>query len=95
MTVTAYMPISMGIEGGRWTATSKDGRAAHGVAVDPRIIPLGTHLWIPGYGHAVADDTGSLIRGHHVDLRVQRRDSMRGWGTRQVPVYVIDEVDED
>ena len=89
MTVTAYRPVSEGIEGGRWTATSRDGQAAHGVAVDPRIIPLGSHLWIPGYGHAVADDTGSLIKGHHVDLRFQDQESLLGWGKRDMSVYIL------
>ena len=58
MTATAYRPTHRGIERGRWTATQRDGRSAHGVAVDQAIIPPGSRLWIPGYGHAVADDTG-------------------------------------
>ena len=38
---TAYRPIDDPMEGGRWTKTERDGSAVHGVAVDPRVIPLG------------------------------------------------------
>jgi 3D (Asp-Asp-Asp) domain-containing protein len=88
---TAYTPADTGIEGGRYTKTGRDGRSAHGVAVDPRVIPLGSRLWIPGYGHAVADDIGSAIRGHRVDVRVQAARNMARWGRRSVRVYVLQE----
>ena len=89
MKATAYVPVRRGIEGGRWTKTQRDGRASHGVAVDPRIIPLGTKLWIPGYGHAQADDIGSAIQGNRIDLRMQSWSNMRRWGVREVPVYIL------
>jgi 3D (Asp-Asp-Asp) domain-containing protein len=91
MTATAYAPLPSRMEGGRFTRTMRDGRGAHGVAVDPGIIPLGSHLWIPGYGHAIADDIGSAIRGHHVDLRMQVYDHVTAWGRRPVRVYVLQE----
>ncbi len=91
MKVTAYTPINTRLEGGRYTSTLRDGRAEHGVAVDPDLIPLGSHLWIPGYGHAIADDIGGAIQGHHVDLRMQRYGNMGAWGVRPVRVYVLDE----
>ena len=47
MRATAYAPINTRMEGGRYTYTERDGRAVHGVAVDPDIIPLGSRLWIP------------------------------------------------
>lgn len=89
VTATAYAPINRGMEGGRWTRTQRDGRTAHGVAVDPHLIPLGTRLWIPGYGHAVADDTGGRIRGRHIDLRMQHWANVNQWGRRPVRVYVL------
>ena len=88
---TAYTPINTRMEGGRWTATQRDGRRAHGIAVDPRLIPLGTRLWVPGYGHAVADDTGGAIKGHHIDVRLQNGSDMKKWGVRQLCVYVLAE----
>jgi 3D (Asp-Asp-Asp) domain-containing protein len=86
---TAYQPIDTPMEGGRWTKTERDGRSVHGVAVDPRIIPLGTRLWIPGYGHAIADDIGSAIKGHRIDLRMQQSANMLRWGVRTVQIYVL------
>ena len=91
MKATAYTPVNTRMEGGRYTSTLRDGRAEHGVAVDPGLIPLGSHLWIPGYGHAVADDIGGAIKGHHVDIRVQVYGHMSDWGTRPVRVYVLQE----
>ena len=89
--VTAYTPINTPMEGGRWTATLGDGRAEHGVAVDPQVIPLGSRLWIPGYGYAVADDTGGSIKGNHIDIRVQHYDHMDDWGVRNLRVYVVEQ----
>jgi len=91
MRATAYTPINTRMEGGRYTSTLRDGRAIHGVAVDPDLIPLGSRLWIPGYGHAVADDIGGAIKGHHVDIRVQVYGHMSRWGVRPVRVYVLQE----
>ena len=91
MRATAYTPINTRLEGGRYTSTRRDGRAEHGVAVDPGLIPLGSRLWIPGYGHAVADDIGGAIKGHHVDIRVQVYGHMSRWGVRPVRVYVLQE----
>ncbi len=94
MNATAYTPIATRMEGGRYTSTLRDGRAEHGVAVDPGLIPLGSQLWIPGYGHAVADDIGGAIKGHHVDIRVQVYGHMSDWGVRPVRVYVLQEPKE-
>lgn len=91
MRATAYTPINTRMEGGRYTVTRRDGRAAHGVAVDPSLIALGSRLWIPGYGYAFADDIGGRIQGHHVDLRVQRRGNMNDWGYRHLRIYVLTE----
>ncbi|WP_395137856.1 3D domain-containing protein [Armatimonas sp.] len=89
VSATAYQPIDDPVEGGRWTKTERDGQAVHGVAVDPTLIPLGTRLWIPGYGHAIADDIGGAIKGHRIDLRMQSASNMRQWGVRNMQVYVL------
>jgi 3D (Asp-Asp-Asp) domain-containing protein len=84
MLATAYTADSAGGDG--MTAIGR--RAGHGiVAVDPHVIPLGTRLYIPGYGLAVAGDTGGDIVGHRIDLGF---DSMRDamlFGRRAVKVY--------
>jgi 3D (Asp-Asp-Asp) domain-containing protein len=66
-------------------------RAAYGVvAVDPRVIPLGTKLYIPGYGHAVAGDTGGAIVGMRIDLFFEAEAEALRFGRRVVEVYVLD-----
>ncbi len=84
MVATAYTANCDGCSG--MTAIGR--RAGHGiVAVDPRIIPLGTHLFIPGYGLAVAGDTGGSIHGLRIDLGFNStRDAML-FGRRQITVY--------
>ena len=59
------------------------------VAVDPEVIPLGTRLWIEGYGEAVALDTGGAIRGHIIDLYMESEDECWAWGRRTVEVRII------
>jgi len=55
-------------------------------AVDPGVIPLGTHLTIPGYGAAVAADTGGAIVGNRIDLWFPTCAQAGGWGTRSVTI---------
>jgi 3D (Asp-Asp-Asp) domain-containing protein len=84
MMATAYTAGCGGCDG--MTAIGR--RAGHGiVAVDPRIIPLGTRLYIPGYGPAIAGDTGGAIVGNRIDLGFDSvRDAML-FGRRDVTVY--------
>jgi len=56
------------------------------VAVDPRVIPLGTRLLIPGYGEAVAADTGGAIVGARIDLWFPSCAQAGGWGTKSVTI---------
>ncbi|HZO92972.1 MAG TPA: ubiquitin-like domain-containing protein [Candidatus Baltobacteraceae bacterium] len=86
MVATAYSAASAG--GSGMTAIGRP--AGHGiVAVDPAVIPLGTHLFIPGYGHAVAGDTGGAIRGNRIDLGFQSTSAADAFGRRSVMVYVF------
>lgn len=58
------------------------------VAVDPKVIPLGSKLFIPGYGTATAGDTGSAIKGNKIDLGFD--DIKSGWwSSRFVDVYIL------
>lgn len=59
------------------------------VAVDPRIIPLGTRLYIRGYGFALAGDTGGDIRGNRVDLGFASYSAAMQFGRREVTVYTL------
>jgi cystine transport system substrate-binding protein len=56
------------------------------VAVDPSVIPLGTHLSIPGYGSGVAADTGSAVQGATIDLWFSTVAQARAWGRRTVTI---------
>jgi len=56
------------------------------VAVDPAVIPLGTRLTIPGYGEAVAADTGGAVRGTMIDLWFPTLAQARAWGRRTLTI---------
>ena len=58
------------------------------IAVDPRVIPLGTELQIEGYGPAVAADTGGAIQGQIIDLYMDSEHECRQWGRRKVEVQI-------
>ncbi len=86
MLATAYTAECIGCTG----YTASGFRAGHGiVAVDPRIIPLGTKLYIPGYGFAIAGDTGGAIIGNRIDLGFDSLSEARGFGMRAVKVYTL------
>jgi len=86
MVATAYTAGCGGCSG--YTATGY--RAGHGiVAVDPRIIPLGTKLYIPGYGFAIAGDTGGAIIGNRIDLGFDSISDALQFGRRNVKVYTL------
>lgn len=86
MLATAYTANCYGCSG----MTKMGERAGFGiVAVDPRVIPLGTHLYIKGYGPAIAGDTGGAIRGNRIDLGFDSDSAADEFGTRSVRVYVL------
>lgn len=59
------------------------------VAVDPRVIPLGSKLYIEGYGYAIAEDTGGAIKGNIVDVFLNSHNECRNWGRRYVKVTLV------
>ncbi|WP_234123429.1 G5 and 3D domain-containing protein [Clostridium hydrogenum] len=59
------------------------------VAVDPRVIPLGTRLYIPGYGYGIAEDTGGAIKGNRVDLFFSSESDCYNWGVKDIKVYIL------
>lgn len=60
------------------------------VAVDPRRIPLGTKLYIEGYGHAVACDTGGDIKHDRIDLYMETKKEAFEFGRQSVRVWIIE-----
>jgi len=91
MEATAYDP---GPESnGKWTGmpTAYGMQVGYGVvAVDPKVIPLGTPLYIDGYGYAIAGDTGGAIKNLRIDLGYNTRAEALRFGRREVKVYVLD-----
>ncbi len=60
------------------------------VAVDPNVIPLGTRLYIPGYGYAIADDTGGAIRGNNIDLAFDSHAEAIQFGRQRITVNILE-----
>ena len=60
------------------------------VAVDPKVIPLRTRLYISGYGYGYAGDTGSAIKGDRIDLGVNNAEEEKSWMFREVVVYILE-----
>lgn len=73
------------------TGRTASGRyTQHGiVAVDPRVIPLGSKLYIPGYGWGIAADTGGAIVGNKIDVWLPSTAACFQWGVRQVKIKVF------
>lgn len=81
---TAYHPG----EGGMNAATGA--RLGYGIiAVDPDVIPLGTRMFVPGYGYGVAADTGGAIKGNRIDVCLESPAAVDDWGVRPVTVLLL------
>jgi 3D (Asp-Asp-Asp) domain-containing protein len=86
MRATSYYSMVCGT--GR-TATGE--RAKYGVvAVDPRVIPLGTVVFVEGYGLALACDTGGAIKGNRIDLCFENRHTMATFQNKTVKVHILE-----
>ncbi len=92
MIATAYHAFGKGgndISGNGITAIGL--RARKGiVAVDPKVIPLGTKLYIPGYGEALAADTGGRIKGSRIDLCFESLEECFRFGIRKIKIYLVE-----
>jgi 3D (Asp-Asp-Asp) domain-containing protein len=58
------------------------------VAVDPKLIPLGTRMHVPGYGPSIAADVGTAIKGRIIDLWMPTDAAARRWGRRTVTITI-------
>ena len=92
---TAYCPCAKCCGKGS-PGITKTGRSAWlpGVAVDPSIIPLGSHIDIPGYNRnnngswVLCDDTGGKIKGKRIDVRFKTHEEAKRWGRREITIRV-------
>ncbi|MDP7980089.1 G5 and 3D domain-containing protein [Bacillus multifaciens] len=87
---TAYSPYCGGCQGvSAGGYNYKENPNMKLIAVDPRIIPLGTKVWVEGYGYAVAGDTGGAIKGHRIDVLMPTESQVEAWGRKQVKIKVL------
>ncbi|BCC10370.1 enterotoxin / cell-wall binding protein [Bacillus cereus] len=59
------------------------------IAVDPSVIPLGSKVWVEGYGVAIAGDTGGAIKGNKIDVLMPDKGTSSNWGRKTVTVKVL------
>ncbi|KZE39942.1 peptidoglycan-binding protein [Bhargavaea cecembensis] len=88
---TAYTAYCNGCSG--ITATGIDLKANPNqkvIAVDPKVIPLGTKVWVEGYGEAIAGDTGGAIKGNRIDVFIPNKSRALQWGSKTVTVKILD-----
>lgn len=90
MEATGYEPSakSCGPSASGYTATGLPARYGV-VAVDPYVIPLGSHLYVEGYGYAIAADKGTAITGNRIDLCFDTYEDAINYGRRTVKVYLL------
>lgn len=88
---TAYTASCAGCSG--TTTTGVDLKAnpdAKVISVDPSIIPLGSKVYVEGYGVATAADTGGAIKGNRIDVFIPSHEDAMKWGTKQITVKILD-----
>uniref|UniRef100_UPI000530011E 3D domain-containing protein n=1 Tax=Planococcus sp. CAU13 TaxID=1541197 RepID=UPI000530011E len=90
VSATAYTAYCAGCSG--ITATGIDLRTNPNqkvIAVDPTVIPLGSTVWVEGYGTAIAGDTGGAIKGNKIDVFIPSRDAALQWGRKTVTIKIL------
>ena len=88
MSATAYSTETNGM--GTYSATGINLKQHPScVAVDPSVIPLGSIIWVSGYGVSVAGDTGTAIKGNIIDLHFATVAQSMAWGRRTVTVKIL------
>jgi 3D (Asp-Asp-Asp) domain-containing protein len=62
------------------------------IAVDPRVIPYGTKVYIPQFGRTfIANNTGGAIKGNKIDIFMDNEKSMNDWGRQNIEIYLLDD----
>jgi 3D (Asp-Asp-Asp) domain-containing protein len=88
LVATGYSPDPR--ENGGYTRTCTGLPIGYGAAaVDPRVVPLGTKLYVEGYGYAFACDTGGAIKGHRIDLAYDSYYVANTKGRRKVRAWIL------
>ena len=90
VTATSYTPNCNGCSGITATGINiKSNPNIKLIAVDPNVIPLGSKVWVEGYGYAIAADTGGAIKGNKIDILVSSKSAAQQWGRKKVRIKVL------
>ncbi|GAM14058.1 3D domain-containing protein [Mesobacillus selenatarsenatis] len=88
---TAYTANCTGCSGITKTGVNlKANPNAKVIAVDPTVIPLGSKVYVEGYGYATAEDIGGAIKGNRIDVFIPTQSAALQWGRKQVKVTILD-----
>ncbi|MBS8264440.1 LysM peptidoglycan-binding domain-containing protein [Mesobacillus boroniphilus] len=88
---TAYTANCTGCSGITKTGVNlKANPNAKVIAVDPTVIPLGSKVYVEGYGYATAEDIGGAIKGNRIDVFIPTQSGALQWGRKQVKVTILD-----
>lgn len=90
VSATAYTAYCAGCSG--VTATGIDLRSNPNqkvIAVDPTVIPLGSKVWVEGYGEAIAGDTGGAIKGNKIDVFIPTQGAALDWGRKTINIKIL------
>lgn len=91
MQSTAYTASCVGCSGITKTGINlKKNPYAKVVAVDPNVIPLGSKVYVEGYGEAIAGDIGGAIKGNKIDVFISNNGRALKWGRKTVKVQLLD-----
>ena len=90
VTATAYTAYCKGCSGITKTGINlRKNPDLKVIAVDPKVIPLGSKVWVEGYGVAIAGDIGGAIKGNKIDIFVKNKSAAYEWGRKKVTIKVL------
>ncbi|EIT85764.1 peptidoglycan binding domain-containing protein [Fictibacillus macauensis ZFHKF-1] len=87
---TAYSANCSGCSGVTADGTNLRSGNPKVIAVDPRVIPMGTKVYVEGYGYARAADTGGAIKGNRIDVFIPSEQQASDWGRKNVKITILD-----
>ena len=91
VTATAYTAYCEGCSGITFTGIDlRSNPNQKVIAVDPSIIPLGSRVWVEGYGEAIAGDIGGAIKGNIIDVFLEHRQDALNWGRKTVTIKILE-----
>ena len=87
---TAYTAYCTGCSGKTATGLNlRENPDMKVIAVDPNVIPLGSKVYVEGYGYAIAGDTGGAIKGNKIDVFIPTKSEARKWGRKTITIEVL------